>query len=329
MKKITIILGFLLLSGVLLSFSGGPDDFGYRWVDSRETGGPAFEWYDISTTGTLIATSGSDDGFSTVSLPRAFEYYGIPYTTINETTNGAIAFGTVSYFIYYPTSMPYDDGTNNVVAAMWTDLYPSTAAGYGIKTQGFDDKFIIQWNKVQEIGYSTNLQTFQIVLYYGSRTIMINYLDVTTLSGRTAHIGIENATGTDGLLCGLFGTGGTFLRDSMSIRFRATPTASVPYFNNLCQQMISASLKTVHRAGNMACRPLSVPQRHIAHHIATEQPFPEITVLRQTGFYYRRILILHPRTTPFSISGTGIQWSVTQMAVCLRYQPMRVLIGMW
>ena len=43
-----------LSKGTSLRGSGGPDLFGYTWIDSDDPEGPPFIWNDISTTGTLV-----------------------------------------------------------------------------------------------------------------------------------------------------------------------------------------------------------------------------------------------------------------------------------
>ena len=75
---------------------GGPDSFGYEWVDSDEPDGPMFDWVDISTDGVEITPwpHGSvDDGYTDpIPMGMEFEFYGIVYTDITISTNGWISF---------------------------------------------------------------------------------------------------------------------------------------------------------------------------------------------------------------------------------------------
>ena len=217
-----------LLICLVFADSGGPDAFGYRWIDSREPGGPVFDWIDITETGTAL--SGGDDITHRVLLSDIFEYYGIDYDTLSICSNGWVAPGYTTYATYYSYPLPNTSYPNNMIAMMWGDLISRGNIYY----QGFPDKFVVLYDEITELGGSSPPgQTFEVILYYARREILMQFLDVEPFSSsyRVAYVGIENATGTIGLNVGQWTSTGGILEDSLAIRFRATPLATVPYFH--------------------------------------------------------------------------------------------------
>ncbi len=229
-RSVMVVLSIFALSFVAFARSGGPDAFGYRFVDSDEVGGPAFEWIDISASGTL-GPSG-DDSRLTVSLPWNFEWYGINYNQITICTNGWTCFGSTTYSSLSTDTIPSVNQPQNVMALCWLDHYANSGA---IRYQDMGDgRFVVSYINIYELSYPSNVFTMQIVINYNRKTVQFNYLDVSSITStyRKGFVGIEDNTGTIGLCYGVHTYTTTPLRDSLSILFRADLVVAPPYFNN-------------------------------------------------------------------------------------------------
>ena len=62
--------------------SGGPDDYGYLWIDSDEPDGPSYNWIDISSIGTPIEGFGDDTNLG--PYPISFDFDFMAITTIRS-----------------------------------------------------------------------------------------------------------------------------------------------------------------------------------------------------------------------------------------------------
>lgn len=138
MKVILRVLRYLLLSLLGLTFSGfllspaaalqgGPDRFGYRYVDSNSVGGPAYVWEEIEKTGTDYKGFDKDeiDYPNTMAVPIdigfTFRFYGRSYSHIYLAGNGYIAFSSKDYrnHIYDGKGLPVATEPNNLIAPFW------------------------------------------------------------------------------------------------------------------------------------------------------------------------------------------------------------------
>jgi subtilisin family serine protease len=171
--------------------AGGPDAFGYRWIDSNEPGGPTFDWVDIAGSGTAVPLG--DDASTTVPLPFAFSFYGADYTDVRIVSNGFLAFGGTSN-AFSNAPIPTAAEPNNIIAPYWDDLNP--AAGGMIYYQDMGDgRFVVQYDAVPFFG-TTTPNTFQAVLYQNGQVL---YQYEAMSDRQSATVGIEDAAGTDGL----------------------------------------------------------------------------------------------------------------------------------
>jgi len=192
--------------------SGGPDAFGYRWIDSDEPGGPTFNWLDISATGTSVVLS--DDGEINIPLPFAFDYYGTPHTSLRLSSNGAIFFAASGDMPFTNVTIPNAATPNNIVAPFWDDLNPSDGGNIYHRNMG-DGRFVISWVNIPRYA-GDGVMTFQLILT-DSGAIYYQYLSMTGVVN-SATIGFENGTGTDGLQVV---SDGAYVHNNLAIRISA------------------------------------------------------------------------------------------------------------
>ncbi|MFH1198521.1 MAG: C25 family cysteine peptidase [bacterium] len=212
--------------GQAIKGSGGPDTFGYSWIDSSEPNGPTFVWNDISATGTTVTFPNGtlDDGYTNaIPMGISFKYYDVLYTNIYISTNGFLSLGSLTNSYVTNSSLPNSSAPNNIIAPFWDDLEGRTQGS--VKYQQVGDKFIVQFTNWQRYSSSggTGSYSFQIVLA-ASGKIMFYYQNmVGTLNSAT--VGIENSTGTDGLqIC----MDASYIANNLAVKIEAEPEWFLP-----------------------------------------------------------------------------------------------------
>ena len=180
--------------------AGGPDDFGYQFLDSNEPDGPTYGYEDISGTGAVAIIGYNDDSVEgPFPIGFTFNFYGVDYTDFWVQTNGSIGF---SSFLddYGNECLPTADLNGNFLAPLWDDLVlgsgPPGTIFYETLGTAPDRYLVIQFHEVRYIASSDdNPIEFEVILYEGTNDIVFQYDDLTNGSsndgGVSATIGIQ------------------------------------------------------------------------------------------------------------------------------------------
>jgi subtilisin family serine protease len=210
-------------NGLALRGSGGPDYFGYKWIDSDDPSGPQYVWEDISTTGILMTNwtpvstySGRDEGYAG-PINFNFKFYGLPYTQIYVNANGYIQFAAPTATSISNVNIPAAAAPNGFISPFWDDLDGSIHGEVYYKLDG--NKLIIQYEDWAKYGSaSTSHLTYQIVLNSTGRIMFYYKTMVGTLNSATT--GIENETGTGGLGIAY---NSVYVKDNLAVKVQAEP----------------------------------------------------------------------------------------------------------
>jgi hypothetical protein len=194
--------------------TGGPDAYGYTWANNLAPAGPAYNWIDITTTGTQMQGLTDDNAAPALSMGMPFHYYWSDYTEVVIGSNGWLSFNNVSNIAHcFPTIPTMGGAGDNILAPFMTDLNFSGAtnpAEVWYEHDAANQRFIVSyinvpWWKNTPTGFA-GVNTFQVILsnidssitFQYLTTDVANFLDNATCAA-DLEIGIENLTGNIGL----------------------------------------------------------------------------------------------------------------------------------
>lgn len=212
MKRILLLAAVTLTAISGQATVGGPDGFGYTFIDSNEPGGPIYSWIEIATpaggAGTLRTTLNCDDCHeASIPLGFNFPFYGTNFSNISMGSNGTVYFENVYLGLSnscIPGTPGYTMTQYNFIAHLWDDLAPNYQGG--VYTQAFTDYFVIEYYDIVPCCSAGDGDTWQVILF-SNGNILMQYKELSNQGVQTDFtVGIQNNP-TTGLQYRCDGTG--------------------------------------------------------------------------------------------------------------------------
>ncbi len=207
-------IGSLLLSHNELDRSGGPDEFGYTFIDSDEPGCPEYQWIDISDTATLVQ-NWRVGIVGPLPLPFDFPFYGNVYNQAYLAASGCLHFGD-NRWTRTNVQIPNTNQPNNNICFFWDEIYPEWG---GQVYYGEDDEgnWVTQWMNVPVQNNNVGVTMECILTPDGAIKMQYENVNPVNVNGET--IGIENADGTIGLQASFNRDPADYPRNNLVIQF--------------------------------------------------------------------------------------------------------------
>lgn len=187
---------------------GGPDAFGYRYLDSDTTapGAPAYNWVSIKGIGTQVTGLADDNSVGPFPIGFEFPYYWYSVNSVIVGSNGYVTFGDASPNAYPFKPVPSTQKPNNQIAALLSDIDPSSGGspnGSVWYWSNGTDSFIVEYDSIAFWSTGGN-NTFQVILTRADSSILVQYKEQSGLPyggwvDSSLQVGIENSSGGIGL----------------------------------------------------------------------------------------------------------------------------------
>lgn len=216
---------------------GGPDGFGYNYIDSNEANGfePTYLFIDACASGTSLGLA--DDGTVTVPIGFTFAFYGVPYTNVLIDNNGNLSMGADPGGFSNDCPMPSTLENDPMLYLFWDDMDSDTGdvcyeyhavcpQTDGIGT-GTGECLVIEWFDRPHFS-NIGAVTFEAILYEGGDIIFqyadLDFGDAAFDYGASATVGIEDDLAGAGFFLE-YSCNAVNLQDNLAILFT---TGTVP-----------------------------------------------------------------------------------------------------
>ncbi|MEO0267138.1 MAG: T9SS type A sorting domain-containing protein [candidate division WOR-3 bacterium] len=193
---------------------GGPDQYGYIWIDNDTTGIPGipeYNWIDITPYGTEVQGLGDDNVVGPFPIGFQFPYYWYKVDRFWVCSNGLISFSSNQMWSPHQggSQIPSPTLPNDLLVVLGGDLNFNLGRGKVYYWSNGQDTLIVSFIDVPEWHFGTDTlgsHTFQLILDRNDSTITFQYgpqrgkFNYGHPAAPPAFgIGIENITGQIGL----------------------------------------------------------------------------------------------------------------------------------
>jgi hypothetical protein len=212
-------------SAPVLLGGGGPDAYGYQYLDSDTTapGAPTYNWVSIQGVGTQVTGLSDDNYAGPFPIGFDFPYYWYSVDEVIVGSNGYISFGDKAANASPFDPVPGPQRPNNQLAPLNSDIDPSASGSVWYWSNGADS-FIVEYDSIPFWSTGGN-NTFQILLTKSDSSILFQYKEQSGApyngwGAENNQTGIENVSGQIGLnyLSGAT-PAGNVIHDSLAVRF--------------------------------------------------------------------------------------------------------------
>jgi hypothetical protein len=178
----------------LAADSGGPDDFGYTWMDV------GLNW--ISASGgvdTGLGAAGYPDYTGAIDIGFPFNFYENTFNYLYISRYGFLSFDNTNLW-NEQSQIPSPEPPNDVIAPHWVPADGATYVRYLRGGSAPNRWFVVEWNQLySDYDEELDVYTFETILYE-SGDILFQYAQMNANGGWWCQSGgIEDMTGLDGL----------------------------------------------------------------------------------------------------------------------------------